>query len=80
MPIPNLTSAWSTSIPLQAGDVVQNQTRDLIEVIALDPATDAATLRLPAMTGAITVERAVNIRARMVGRRKTGVLNIVRGF
>ncbi len=80
MPTPNLTAAWSNAIALQAGDIVQNQTRDLIEVIVGDPATDAATLRLPAMTGAITVEKAVSIRARMVGRRKTGVLNIVRGF
>lgn len=80
MPTYPLSTSWSAPIALLAGDVLQNHSRYAIEIVAADPASDPARLRLPPGGGAMQVDGARTIRARTLGRIQSNELHVVRGF
>lgn len=83
MPTYPLSAIWSEPIELLAGDIMQNQSRYAIEIVASDPDSDPARLRLPPGGGPIQVDGARTIRARALGiqsNAQSNELHVVRGF
>lgn len=78
MPQYRITEGWSDPIALQARDMVQNQGAFLMEICPQDPGSDATSLRLPEVTGAVQVDAAMTVRARSLGG--TCTLAVIRGF
>jgi len=66
MPKYSLTSAWSDAIPVEAGDYVQNQSADPVEICAISPANSSDAIKLPPFE-AVIISEAISIRARSSG-------------
>ena len=66
MPKYSLTSTWSDPIPVAAGNYVQNQSGEYIEICAITPASSDDAVKIPAWQ-AVTIASATSIRARRIG-------------
>lgn len=78
MPAYSLTSSWSDPIPVQAGDVVQNQSGDFVEICAVTPASSADAVKVPSFKG-VTISTATSIRARSSGNWRAEIV-VARGL
>lgn len=78
MPKYSLTSDWSDVIPVEAGDYIQNQSPDFVEVCALQPASSDDAVKIPAFQ-ALAISSATAIRARSTGNWPADIV-VVRGL
>ena len=78
MPAYSLTSSWSDPIPVQAGDVVQNQSGDFVEICAVSPASSDDAVKVPAFK-VVTIAAATSIHARSSGNWPANIV-VARGL